>query len=89
MLNFYADCGFESEDELIEYVESLRDLALLSDDDDAVSSLARDLSAPFAEVTESIEGSSLYVEYVSPEPLNEVKEGEGYAVEATIISPEI
>ena len=89
MLNFYADCGFESEDELIEYVESLRDLALLSDDDDAVSSLARDLSASFAEVTESIEGSSLYVEYVSPEPLNEVKEGEGYAVEATIISPEI
>ncbi len=62
MLNFYADCGFESEDELIEYVESLRDLALLSDDDDAVSSLARDLSASFAEVTDSIEGSSLYVE---------------------------
>jgi hypothetical protein len=89
MLNFYADCGFESEDELIEYVESLRDLALLSDDDDAVSSLARDLSASFAEVTDSIEGSSLYVEYVSPEPLNEVKEGVGYSVEATIISPEI
>jgi hypothetical protein len=89
MLNFYADCGFETEDELIEYLESLRDLALLSDDDDAVSSLARDLSASFAEVTDSIEGSSLYVEYVSPEPLNEVKEGVGYSVEATIISPEI
>ena len=89
MLNFYADCGFETEDELIEYVESLRDLALLSDDDDAVSSLARDLSASFAEVAESIGGSSLYVEYVSPEPLNEVNEGEGYSVEATIISSEI
>ena len=89
MLNFYADCGFETEDELIEYVESLRDLALLSDDDDAVSSLARDLSASFAEATDAIEGASLYVEYVSPEPLNEVKEGEGYSVEATIISPEI
>jgi hypothetical protein len=89
MLNFYVDCGYESEDELIEYLESLRDLALLSDDDDAVSSLARDLSASFAEVTDSIEGSSLYVEYVSPEPLNEVMEGEGYSVEATIISPEI
>jgi hypothetical protein len=89
MLNFYADCGFETEDELIEYIESLRDLALLSDDDDAVSSFARDLSASYVEVTDSIEGASLYVEYVSPEPLNEVKEGEGYSVEATIISPEI
>ena len=89
MLNFYADCGFETEGELIEYVESLRDLALLSDDDDAVSSLAQDLSASYAEVTDSIEGSSLYVEYTSPEPLNEVNEGEGYAVEATIVSPEI
>ena len=89
MLNFYADCGFETEDELIEYIESLRDLALLTDDDDAVSSFAQDLSASFAEVTDSIEGASLYVEYVSPEPLNEVNEGEGYSVEATIISPEI
>lgn len=89
MLNFYADCGFETEDELIDYIESLRDLALLSDDDDVASSLARDLSASYAEVTDSIEGSSLYVEYVSPEPLNEVKEGEGYSVEATIVSPEI
>lgn len=89
MLNFYEDCGFESEDELIEYVESLRDLALLSDDDDSLSSFARDLSASFAEVTESIEGSWLYIEYVSPEPLNQVKKGEGYTVEATIISPEI
>lgn len=89
MLIFNADCGFETEDELIEYVESLRDLALLSDDDDAESSLARDLSASFAEATESIEGSPLYVEYVSPEPLNEVKEGEGYSVEATIVSSEI
>ena len=89
MLNFYEDCGFESEDELIEYVESLRDLALLSDDDDSLSSFARDLSASFAEVTESIEGSWLYIEYVSPESLNQVKKGEGYTVEATIISPEI
>ena len=89
MLNFYADCGFDSEDELIEYVESLRDKALLSDDDDAASALARDLSASFAEVTDEIEGSALYVEYVSPEPLNQVKEGEGYSVEATIVSPEI
>jgi len=68
VLNFYEDCGFESEDELVEYVESLRDLALLSDDDDSLSSFARDLSASFAEVTESIEGSWLYIEYVSPEP---------------------
>ena len=89
MLNFYADCGFDSEDELIEYVESLRDKALLSDDDDAASALARDLSASFAEVTDEIEGSALYVEYVSPELLNQVKEGEGYSVEATIVSPEI
>lgn len=89
MLNFYADCGFDSEDELIEYVESLRDKALLSDDDDAASALARDLSASFAEVTDEIEGSALYVEYVSPEPLNQVKEGKGYSVEATIVSPEI
>lgn len=89
MLNFYEDCGFDSEDELIEYVESLRDLALLSDDDDSVSAFARDLSASFAEVTETIEGSWFYVEYVSPEPLNQVNEGEGYSVEATIISPEI
>jgi hypothetical protein len=90
MLNFYEDCGFDSEDELIEYLESLRDSALLSDDDDSQSSLARDLSASFAEVTAPIAGlAGAYVEYVSPEPLNQVKEGVGYSVEATIISPEI
>jgi hypothetical protein len=89
VLNFYSDCGFDSEDELIEYVESQRDKALISDDDDAASSFARDLSASFAEATDDIEGSALYVEYISPEQLNEVKEGEGYSVEATIISPEI
>lgn len=89
MLNFYSDCGFDSEDELIEYLESLRDSALLSDDDDAESSLAQDLSASFAEVSESIEDSSLYIEYISPEPLNQVKNGDGYSVEATIVSPEI
>ncbi len=89
MLNFYADCGFDSEDELIGYLESLRDSALLSDDDDAVSSLEQDLSASFAEATESIEGADLYIEYVSPEPLNECTQGEGYSVEATIVSPDI
>ena len=89
MLNFYADCGFDSEDELIGYLESLRDAALLSDDDDAVSSLAQDLSASFAEATESIDGADLYIEYVSPEPLNEYTQGDGYAVEATIVSPNI
>jgi hypothetical protein len=89
MLNFYMDCGFDDEDDLISYVESLRDSALLDEDDDAVSSLAQDLSASFIEVTEAIEGSSLYLEYVSPEPLNQVQDGEGYSVEATIVSPEI
>jgi hypothetical protein len=89
VLNFYEDCGFDSEDELIEYLESLRDLMLLSDDDDSVSSFARDLSAPLAQVTDTISGARYYVEYVSPEPLNHVVEGVGYSVEATIISPEI
>ena len=89
MLEFHSDCGFDSEDELIDYLEAQRDLALLSDDDDAVSSFEQDLSASYAEVTDSIDGASLYVEYVSPEPLNEVKKGPGYSVEATIVSPEI
>ena len=44
---------------------------MLSNDDDAVSSLARDLFASFADAPEAIEGSSLYMEYVSPEPLME------------------
>ncbi len=89
MQNFHEDCGFDSQDELSEYIASLRDLALLSDDDDSISALARSLSASYADVTETIEGSWLYVEYVSPEPLNQVNKGEGYLVEATIISPEI
>jgi len=87
MLNFYMDCGFDSEEEFFEYLNQLRDKALLQDDsDDVVSSLAQDLSASFSEVTESIEGSSLYVEYVSPEPLNQVRDGKGYSVEATFVS---
>lgn len=90
MLNFYMDCGFDSEEEFFEYLNQLRDKALLQDDsDDVVSSFAQDLSASFIEVTESIEGSSLYVEYVSPEPLNQVRDGKGYSVEATIVSPSI
>lgn len=91
MLDFYKDCGFDNEDELIEYIDSLRYLVLPGDDeaDDIVSSLSQDLSASLAEVTDSIEGSSLYVEYVSPKPLNEVQEGKGYSVEATIVSPQI
>lgn len=88
-MNLYEDCGFDSEDELIEYVASLRDIALLSDDDDSISAFVRDLSTSFAEVTETIEGSWLYIEYVSPEPFNKVTEGRGYSVEATVISPEI
>jgi hypothetical protein len=89
MLEFHSDCGFDSEEELIDYLEAQRDLALLSDDDDVVSSFEQDLSASYAEITDSIDGASLYVEYVSPEPLNEVKKGPGYSVEATIVSPEI
>lgn len=91
MLDFYKDCGFENEDELIEYINSLRYLALPGDDetDDIASSLSQDLSASLAEVSDSIEGASLYVEYVSPKPLNEVQDGKGYSVEATIVSPQI
>ena len=89
MLEFHSDCGFDSEDELIDYLESQRNLALLADDDDAVSSFEQDLSLSYAEVTESIDGASLYIEYISPQPLNEVTGSNGYSLEATIVSPEI
>ena len=89
MLNLHIDCGFDTEDELIDYVVGLRDIALFSDDDDVVSSFAQDLSTSYSEVTESIDGASLYIEYLSPEPLNLMREEDGYSMEATIVSPEL
>ena len=84
------DLGFETEDDLISYLSSQRDKALLYDEsDDVVTSFRQDLSFQLNEITETISGSELYCEYVSSEATNELNLVDGYEVEATIVSEEI
>ena len=84
------DLGFETEQDLISFLAAQRDTALLYDEsDDVVSSFVQDLSFNLSEIVETIAGSELYCEYVSSEATNELTIGDGYEVEATIISEEI
>jgi hypothetical protein len=78
VLNFYEDSGFDSEDELIEYVESLRDLALLSDDD-SISSFVRDLSATFADSDRGTNKFSHH-EFLDGQEMKTISEGSNWLI---------
>lgn len=84
------DLGFEYEDDLLEYLTSLRDRALLGGNgDNALDAFVEDLSSEKIELSEAIPGAELYFEFVSSDATNSLSSSDGYEVEATIVSKEI